>query len=328
MTLILVVEDDREVASIWQNWLQSWGYDCDLAHTYRSAIDKILASVRSQPEESKEYDLIILDHNLDGGLTGLDVLIDLAECHGLQDYGLYRVVVATASTEMAIVPEYARLGAVSHLVKDINEHQLHAAVINALSQRERYTNYRYDWETAIELLQELNLLPAIDEMQREIERLRFIEEAYEQLRRDLQEIDRTKIIDRYEQATELVRRSFVQIDSILPFLKPFSVTRNFLDDVREVFRKRRLIFHALQSYLCRIAGNPNAYMVKHLEGRATGHYEYRVGRDYRLYFRRENGQIVLERFDDKKNQGKVLEYIEKTGGGSIFTGDRQAYLLS
>jgi len=87
------------------------------------------------------------------------------------------------------------------------------------------------------------------------------------------------------------------------------ITASFWSDIENVFHYERLHFFILQTYLNKIRKNPFAYRIKHLIGGATGHYEYRVGKSYRLYFRREGDLIILERFGHKNLQSKIVNYL-------------------
>lgn len=328
MAFILAVEDEQAVCQLWRDWLLQANHRFDFAHTYDSAIEKIITNEMSD-EEQEKYDLILLDHNLEGGFTGLQILYDLDRDYGLRDYGQGRVVVITAATDMNIVPEYTRLGAIGYLIKPVSQPQFNATIIQALELRSTYLSYRENWEDAIELLQEKGVIPAIDQIELELQVLRNAQDRLlQQLERIRDNREISRVLEAYRQAEEFIEQSTTQISAILPALQPFMVTSQFLSDIKEVFARRRLTFNVLLGYLSRIGQNPNDYKVTHLDGRATGHYEYRIGRNHRLYFRRENGQIVLERFTGKNSQEATIRYLRETSGGSVFTGDRQAYLLS
>lgn len=318
MAHFLIVDDDQRICQTWQGWLLNDGHTCDFAFTLDSAFNSILDSEEGIREP---YDLVLLDHNLDGSNLGLGVLDAVREA-GLSDWCENRVVVITASHNMAIVPEYTKRGSIGYLgylIKPTNRVQFTATITNALLRRELYVEKKEDWEQAVKLLEDLQLLPAIEGMQREVESLRVIEAYYNQLLRDLCAAggNEAKIADSYKKASASINNSIVSISSILPFLKPFKFTQAFWKDVEYVFYQDWIKFHALQSYLARIGNNPNAYRIKHLDGRANGHYEYRTGISYRLYFRREGGFIVLERFGNKNEQNQIIDFLANTGGGDI-----------
>ena len=64
---ILVVEDEKELASNMADYLHGQGYRCEFAETFSQAIDKISAF---------QYDCILLDLMLPGG-SGLKVLEEI-----------------------------------------------------------------------------------------------------------------------------------------------------------------------------------------------------------------------------------------------------------
>jgi hypothetical protein len=116
-------------------------------------------------------------------------------------------------------------------------------------------------------------------------------------------------------AYQAITNNTATIESIIPCLQPFFITESFWEDIEYTFHHERLKFYGLQSYLLRIGSDPNAYRIKHLSGDAPGHYEYRTGITHRLYFRRQDGHIVLERFGHKSKQKEILHFLHETGGG-------------
>lgn len=64
---ILVVEDEFELMSSIKQFLESEGYNVEVASTYNQAMDKVLVY---------EYSCILLDINLPGG-NGLDILKEI-----------------------------------------------------------------------------------------------------------------------------------------------------------------------------------------------------------------------------------------------------------
>lgn len=204
------------------------------------------------------------------------------------------------------------MGAIGHLHKPINEAQFWSTVDAALTRRELYVEKKDDWEAALELLNDLGIIEGIESLKAVTEQYAALNSIHQNLLNDLQAAGQREqqIALAYTKATQALNNSPGAFQSIFTFLQTFGYTRPFLEDVEQLFRCDRLHFVALQSYLQRISLNPEAYMTKSLHPSAPGHYEYRVGRSFRLYFRRaEAGRITLERFGHKTVQPKILSYL-------------------
>lgn len=193
-------------------------------------------------------------------------------------------------------------------------------IINALERRSLYVEYKDDWESAIQVLEDVGLLPNIQQMEKDLQSLEVLKATYEDLLEKLKEAggNEAKLRESYEYAYETITNHHATVESIIPCLRSFSITENFWKDVKRTFNYERVKFYSLQSYLLRIAHDPNAYPIKNLAGHASGHYEYRTGMTHRLYFRREDDRIIWERFGHKNEQKEILNYLRNTGGGDVF----------
>jgi CheY-like chemotaxis protein len=107
MAHFLLVEDRLDICEIWRNWLLEEGHTCQCANTYEDAVQKIWVS---EQNDGEPFDMILLDHELDGGLFGINVLNEISEEIG-QDYKEHRFVVITASHDMGLVSIYSQRGA-------------------------------------------------------------------------------------------------------------------------------------------------------------------------------------------------------------------------
>ncbi|MCY7281920.1 MAG: hypothetical protein LH679_00465 [Cyanobacteria bacterium CAN_BIN43] len=152
------------------------------------------------------------------------------------------------------------------------------------------------------------LFTTLNTYAQEYENLKTI---HEQLLSDLQQAGGrdSQIASAYQYATEALNASPGNFQTIYSFLKSFGFTQKLISDAEDIFHSDRLQFVILQCYLQRIAASPQSYQIKHLAPGATNHYEYRVGRNFRLYFRKAvEGRIILERFGHKKIQPKIISY--------------------
>ncbi|TAN21250.1 MAG: response regulator transcription factor [Acidobacteria bacterium] len=117
---VLVIEDEKRMASLIARSLRSEGYDVDLAASGRRAVD--LA------EGSSEYDAIILDLRLPG-MDGLEV------CRQLRSLNLQApVLMVTARTLVGQRVEGLDAGADDYLTKPFELAELHAR-LRALIRR-------------------------------------------------------------------------------------------------------------------------------------------------------------------------------------------------
>jgi len=304
MAHFLLVEDDLANCETWENWLAEEKHTSEKAYTYEEAVQKIWLSEQG---DDKPFDIILLDHQLDGNFLGINVLEEISEEFG-QDYPEDGFIVITAARDMQLVKSYSRWGALGYLLKPTNKYQLFATIINALERQYLY-ECRGDWKSIGELF---TISQVAEELRNEQEELKKIHEELLEL---LESGNEFEIGTAFETARKKAKNATRTIKTIIPYLHPFWVTEPFLEDIKHTFHHERLKFHVLQSYLLKIANNPDAYHIKHLSRNASGHYEYRIGKTHRLYFRRQDGHIVLERFGHKSKQKEILHFLHKTGGG-------------
>lgn len=283
-------------------------------HTYEEAGDLMsIVQTVSTSVEQEPFDLILLDHNL-GGSTGLNAIEKITQYYG-NSYCEHRVVVITGSHERELASAYAELGAIGHLNKPISEVQFWSTIDAALKRRELYVDKKLDWESALEILDNLGILEGIESLKIAQEQYEALKEIHSNLLKDLQSagLKEQQIAIAYDKASEALNQSPGYFESIYAFLNSFGYTEHFLRDIKDIFKTNRLQFIALQSYLQRISVNPKSYMVKHLFADAPGHYEYRVGRSFRLYFKyTQEPKIILERFGHKNIQLKIINYLSSS----------------
>jgi len=306
MSHFLIVDDYDHIRREWTKLINKANHTCIEA----ADVDQAIEAIEQSEREGEPFDLILLDHDLGGDETGVTLLEYLDF-----DYCQHRIVVITASGSVSLAKEYANAGAIGHLIKPVSEIQFEITITSALERRAIYVDEKENWQSAYKLLEDIGLLDSIERLKadsvkvaEEYEHLKLI---YEQLIADLEKAGgrESEIAQAYLKATDTLNSSPGGIDSILPFLEEFMITASFWSDIENVFSFDRLHFFILQSYLKRIRENPYYYRIKHLIGGATGHYEYRIGKSYRLYFRREGDVIILERFGHKNIQSKIINYL-------------------
>jgi len=317
MAHFLLVDDNPEICKIWGDWLLEENHTYQRAGTYAEAVQQICAS---EQDDGEPFDMILLDHELDGDFRGFNVLNDITEELN-NNYLEHRIIVITAHRSRELVRGYSQWGVSGYLLKQTSQDQFFATIINALERRRIYVENKEDWESAVSVLEDLELLPNIEQMERDLEAFQALKETHNKLLEDLKQAggNEAKIRESYAYAYQTITNNTATIKSIIPCLQPFLITAPFWRDIEYTFDHERLKFYGLQSYLSRVGNNPNAYPIKHLSGDAPGHYEYRTGITHRLYFRRQDGRIVLERFGHKSKQKEILHFLHETGGGKADT---------
>ncbi|BAQ63922.1 response regulator [Geminocystis sp. NIES-3709] len=307
MAHILIVDDEAHIRSEWRTRLIQEN------HTFQEAdgIDEAVEAINNS-QEQEPFDLILLDHSL-GEELGLDLLDEVGK-----DYLQYRVLVITGHGTTSLAREYASIGAIGHLIKPVSEAQFNTAIASALERRKIQVEEKEDWESAYAVLENLGIFESIEVLKSDStkaqEQYEILKSTYDQLLDDLKLAGGQEyaIANAYEKATQTLNDSDGSVEGIIPFLTKFKVTKSFWSDVKTIFKKSRLYFFVLQSYLLRIAENPLAYRIKHLAGGADGHYEYRIGSEFRLYFRKEADDIILERFANKNIQPEIIKFLNNT----------------
>ncbi|WP_247218261.1 response regulator [Synechococcus sp. C9] len=229
MAHFLLVEDRLDICEIWRNWLLEEGHTCQCANTYEDAVQKIWVS---EQNDGEPFDMILLDHELDGGLFGINVLNEISEEIG-QDYKEHRFVVITASHDMGLVSIYSQRGALGYLIKPISRESFFATIINALERRRIYVENKEDWEAAVRVLEDLELLPKIEQMQRDLEAFQALKEIHNKLLEDLRKAggNEAKIRESYAYAYQAITNNTATIESIIPCLQPFFITESFWEDI-------------------------------------------------------------------------------------------------
>jgi DNA-binding NtrC family response regulator len=126
---ILVVEDEQLMRSIIVQLLRSQGYEVLEASTAAGALEIF---------EGEKIDLAILDLNLSGGGSGLDLL---GRMRDLDPEVMGIIVTAYASVESAV--EALRKGAYDYITKPFANDHLKAVVRNALAQKALFHENRF-----------------------------------------------------------------------------------------------------------------------------------------------------------------------------------------
>lgn len=310
MAHFLIVDDEKYVTKEWSNRLKQENHSCVTALD----VDKALEAIKkSEQPDGEPFDLILLDHGL-GEENGLDVIRAVIEVFD-SNYWQHRIIVITGLGNNNLAREYAKFGAIGHLIKPVSEAQFKTAITAALERRAIYVDNQENWENAYQVLQDYGLLESLAELKADsaniTQQYQSLKLIYDRLLVDLKEAGskESQMALAYEKASDALNATSGGINSILIFLQNFQITASFWSDVEKIYYVDKLQFFVLQSYLKRIAENPLNYRIKHL-GAAGGHYEYRIGRNYRLYFRRESGDIILERYGHKNLQEEIISCLK------------------
>jgi len=312
MAHILLVDDKASIRDSWRKLLASTGHTTVDAGDVDEALIQIRESQKN-PEVADGFDLILLDHDLDGGEIGIDLIkeLDLID----PAYYQYRIIVITGHEETHIAKEYAKLGVVDHLIKPVSEAQFHNTIVAVLERRDLYINQKEDWQQAFDLLEKNGLLESVETLKENSKQVNeqydALKQIYDELLADLKRAGTKEgeIASAYQCATDALNASKIGISSIVPTLDFYKVTRSFIQDLKQIFATDKLRFFILHNYLKRIKDAPLEFRIRQLNGGAPGHYEYRAGRDYRLYFRKLDDEIILERFGHKNIQDNIIEYL-------------------
>ena len=119
---LLIVEDEKELATGIAAYLRQENYICDLAATYHEAVFKI---------EEWEYDCIVLDINLPDA-TGLQLLNELKRKRKMEG-----VIISSARHSINDRLEGLKMGADDYLIKPFHLSEL-AARIAAIIRRKKH----------------------------------------------------------------------------------------------------------------------------------------------------------------------------------------------
>ena len=120
---LLIIEDEKELASSIASYLKNENYTCEVASNYKQALDKI---------ETSDYECIALDITLPGG-SGMQLLKELKNNKKTDG-----VIIISAKNSIEDRINGLRLGADDYLVKPFHLSEL-AARINAIIRRKMYS---------------------------------------------------------------------------------------------------------------------------------------------------------------------------------------------
>lgn len=121
---ILIIEDEKELATGISHYLQSESYSCEFAYTYQEAMNKIV---------SFDYDCILLDIMLPGG-SGMDILDELKKMNK-QD----GIIIISAKGSLEDKVKGLQTGADDYLAKPFHLPEL-GARIHSVIRRKQFDN--------------------------------------------------------------------------------------------------------------------------------------------------------------------------------------------
>jgi two-component system phosphate regulon response regulator PhoB len=119
---ILIVEDDPIMADTIASMLELFGYETAISGTAQSALEMI---AQKQPA------LIVLDLNLPGGMTGIDICRQVKARPETQHTP---VIIVSAESGVEAMEAAQKAGAARYLVKPIGIDDLEKAIAETLSQ--------------------------------------------------------------------------------------------------------------------------------------------------------------------------------------------------
>ena len=126
MAKILIVEDDKKIAQLEKDYLESSGYEADVIGDGTQVIPAV---------KKNSYDLILLDLMLPG-LSGYDI------CRTIRDEIDIPILMVTARSEAADIIRGLGLGADDYITKPFDPSQLIARVRSHLKRYARLTSDR------------------------------------------------------------------------------------------------------------------------------------------------------------------------------------------
>jgi DNA-binding response OmpR family regulator len=120
---ILIVEDDPTMADTIASMLELFGYDTAIAATPQKALDMIAL---------ERPGLMLLDLNLPGGMTGIDICRQVKSRPETQ---ATPVIIVSAEGDVQAMKAAQEAGAARYLVKPIGLDDLEKAIAETLSEQ-------------------------------------------------------------------------------------------------------------------------------------------------------------------------------------------------
>lgn len=303
MNNIVLLDDEQEILEQFSGFVKNMGYT---PYTCRN-ISEVLRVRDEIYARDERITLFILDHEL-GGETSLK-LLRLFDKKNFQDYK-NKFIVATGHAKDEITHDYAKFGSMGHLIKPIHENQFRQTVQHTIKRIEYAEAQREDWESAFELLESEGLINSVDELKKNNEEINSqylaLKQIYDDLVEDLKDKNGEDIAKAYESAGNSINRISGGFNLIFDINQNLKLSDRFTEDAKEVYGTNKILFFSLLNYMRRIDDAPLSYRIKYLTS-TKGLYEYRTGRDYRLYFTKTDNKIQLERFGHKNIQEKIIE---------------------
>lgn len=305
MANVILLDDEVRILEEFSAWVRDLGHN---VYTCQDIIE-VLNLVDDLQEQDAEIDLFVFDHNLKDGVTSLDLIDQFNEDGNLVYKN--RFIVATGIATSEVAESYVKYGSMGHLIKPIHQAQFTQTINQVLAKIEYESSQKENWESAYEMLENMGLLDSIDELKRSNEEINesylALKQIYEQLQKDLLVYNKDQA-KAYEIASESFNKTNLSFDLIYRYQGYMVYSDKFLEEVERIYKKDRLLFFRLLNYLGKISENPIDYRIKKLHA-SDNLYEYRIGRDYRLYYSKQNDKILLERFGDKNVQDEILHNL-------------------
>jgi len=118
---VLVIDDRKEIVSIFERFLSRQGYDISTACSYYDAMTKMVTT---------DFALVLTDIDLGDGKTGIDVLREV-----IRTNPTCSVILCTGSTDIMTVSEARRMGAYDCMYKPVKLDTLSHSINMALCDK-------------------------------------------------------------------------------------------------------------------------------------------------------------------------------------------------
>jgi two-component system phosphate regulon response regulator PhoB len=120
---IMIVEDDPMMADTIASMLELYGYETVIFHDAQKAVDAI---------PTERPGLMMLDQNLPGGLTGIDICRRVKSDPQTQSTP---VIIASAENQPEVVADAKAAGVSRYLVKPVGLDDLERAIAETLKEQ-------------------------------------------------------------------------------------------------------------------------------------------------------------------------------------------------
>jgi PAS domain S-box-containing protein len=127
---VLIVEDDKSIRKILEQYINEFNFTCSSADSGEAALKEIDDVIKNNQEL---YDLIIIDYEM-SGMGGLEAADQIKNRYNLKNIPI--IVTVTACEEKVIRDKSIAVGIEQFLVKPINQSMLFDTIVNIFGPKE------------------------------------------------------------------------------------------------------------------------------------------------------------------------------------------------